>query len=280
LPTYSAIDYAPGAGGAAEPTALLAFASLATGLEDRAGESADWLADAQRDDCSLTVRPSEEWPKWPTSLAILAWHFTAKDRYAERIKKAVEWTLQFESKKMTPDSDVGHDVTIIAWPWAEGTHCWIEPTSLHLLSLRALGKEQHLRYRDGIRVLLNRQLPGGGCNYGNTTVLGQLLRPHLLPSALALLALASEPREPTIMRSVGYLRKALREPQTLISACWAWQAAYAFGEAPLGAEGAIRKQMEQVDEGDKNPYLYALLTLAAAGSESPIVKLTQQGASP
>lgn len=276
LPAEGPIDYAPGAAGATEPTALLALAYLATGLSDRAQPLADWLADAQHEDGSIPVRPGEVWPNWPTSLAILAWHFTAKDRYADRIKKAVDWTLKFESKKMTPDGDVGHDVTIIAWPWAEGTHCWIEPTAFHLLSLRAAGKEKHVRYRDGILVLLDRQLPEGGCNYGNTTVLGQLLRPHLLPSSLALLALAGETREPAILRSVGYLRKSLREPQTLLSASWAWQAANAYGEAPFGADLAIRKLMEQVDATDKNPYSYALLTLAAAGKDSPIVKLATQ----
>lgn len=276
LPAKGPIDYALGASGAAEPTALLALACIATELTDRAAQLSDWLADAQHEDGSVTVRPSEKWPKWPTSLAILAWHSTAKDRYADRIKKAVDWTLQFESKKMLPDSDVGHDVTIIAWPWAEGTHCWIEPTAYHLLSLRMAGKEQHVRYRDGIRVLLDRQLPEGGCNYGNTTVLGQLLRPHLFPSSLALLALAGETREPGILRSVGYLRRALREPQTLISSSWAWQAANAYGEAPFGAESAIRKLMEQVDATDKNPYSYALLTLAAAGKDSPFVKLATQ----
>lgn len=280
LPEKGPIDYAPGASGAAEPTALLALAYLASDLPDRAQPLADWLADAQHDDGTVAIRPSEEWPKWPTSLAVLAWQFTAKDRYAERIKKAVDWTLHFESKKMLPDGDVGHDVTIIAWPWVEGTHCWIEPTAFHLLSLRVVSKVAHLRFRDGIRVLLDRQLPEGGCNYGNTTVLGQLLRPHLLPSSLALLALAGETREPAILRSVGYVRKALREPQSLISAAWAWQAASAYGEAPFGAELAIRKLMDQVDATDKNPYSYALLTLAAAGKNSPLVQVATQGIAP
>lgn len=278
LPPKGPIDYAPGASGAAEPTAVLALAYLAVGLIDRAMEAADWLADGQREDGTVAVRPGEEWPKWPTALAILAWNFTAKDRYADRIKKAVDWTLKFESKKMTPDGDVGHDVTIIAWPWAAGTHCWIEPTALHLLSLRATGKERHPRYRDGVRVLLDRQLPQGGCNYGNTTVLGQLLRPHLLPSALALIALAGEPLNPAILNSIGYLRRALREPQTLIGAAWAWQAAHAFKEQTSGAEAAISKLMAQIDDQDENPYHYALLTLAAGGKQSPIVQLAVKGA--
>jgi hypothetical protein len=277
LPTQTAIDYAPGAPGAAEPTAVLALAFLAAGLEDRAGPAGDWLADAQRTDGAIAVRPGDEWPLWPTSLAILAWHTTSKERYAEQIRKAVDWTLGFESKKMEPDSDVGHDVTIIAWPWVEGTHCWIEPTALHLLSLRAAAKEKHRRYRDGVRMLLNRILPEGGCNYGNTTVLGQTLRAHLLPSSLALLALGGEPREPAILKSVAYVRRALREPQTLISSCWAWQAAVAFEEAPLGMEDALRKHMAIVDAGDKNAYHYALLSLAAAGEQSPLVRIATAG---
>ena len=44
----------------------------------------------------------------------------------------------------------------------------------------------------GSAVLLDRQLPGGGLNYGNTYVLGQLMRPHVQPTGIALLALAGE----------------------------------------------------------------------------------------
>lgn len=271
------IDYAPGASGATEPTALLALALLAAGRAEQATALTDWLADAQGDDGGVAVRPGESWPKWPTALSLLAWRFTSPDRYADRIVKAVYWTLQFESKKMEPDGDVGHDVTIVAWPWAAGTHCWIEPTALHLLSLRTVGKSQHVRFRDGVRMLINRQLPQGGCNYGNTTVLGQVLRPHLLPTSVALLALAAEPRDAAVLRSVGYLRRALREPQTLISATWAWQAAIAFREEPFGRELALQKLMEEVDSRDRNPYHYALLTLAAAGEQSPLVQAARMG---
>ena len=41
------------------------------------------------------------------------------------------------------------------------------------------------RIREAVRLLWDRQLPHGGWNYGNTVVLKQELRPHLLPTGLA-----------------------------------------------------------------------------------------------
>ena len=59
-------------------------------------------------------------------------------------------------------------------------------------------------------LLLDRQLPSGGCNYGNTSVLGQMLRPHVQPTCVALLALAKEQDQGSrIAKSVSWLRKAL-----------------------------------------------------------------------
>jgi len=50
----------------------------------------------------------------------------------------------------------------------------------------------HPRADEAVQLMLDRILPGGGCNYGNTIVLDQLLRPHIQPTGIVLLALAGD----------------------------------------------------------------------------------------
>ena len=88
--------------------------------------------------------------------------------------------------------ELGHDSSLIGWPWVEGTHSWIEPTAWAVLALKAVGLRQHPRTREAVRLLVDRLLPEGGCNFGNTYVLGQQLLPHLQSSGICLLALAGE----------------------------------------------------------------------------------------
>jgi hypothetical protein len=70
----------------------------------------------------------------------------------------------------------------VGWAYAEGTHSWVEPTAFAVLALKAASREYQAAAREGVAVLIDRQLPGGGLNYGNTFVLGQLIRPHIQPT--------------------------------------------------------------------------------------------------
>jgi hypothetical protein len=85
---------------------------------------------------------------------------------------------------------MGHNGMLVGWPWVSGTHSWVEPTSLALLAMGREGRAGHPRAREGVRVLIDRAIPGGGWNVGNTVVFGTRLRPSPGPSGLALLALA------------------------------------------------------------------------------------------
>ena len=93
------------------------------------------------------------------------------------------------------------------WPWVAGTYSWVEPTAIGLLALKHTAYARHRRAREAALLLVNRLLESGGCNYGNTVVFGQTLRPHVQPSGLALLALADED-DPAgrIGRTLDYLR--------------------------------------------------------------------------
>jgi hypothetical protein len=73
-----------------------------------------------------------------------------------------------------------------------GTHSWIEPTALGVIALKAAGHERHERVQEAIRMILDRQLPHGGWNYGNTFVFGRELRPMPESSGAALAGLAGQ----------------------------------------------------------------------------------------
>ena len=81
--------------------------------------------------------------------------------------------------------NIAHDTTLRGWPWAEGTHAWIEPTAMHLIALHAVGQATHPRSLEATQLLLDRQLPAGGCNYGNTIVFNQRLLPHVQSTGLS-----------------------------------------------------------------------------------------------
>ena len=138
---------------------------------------------------------------------------------------------------------VGHDTTLQGWPWVVGTHSWVEPTAINVLALRSAGQAGHPRCREAVKLLLDRQLPEGGWNYGNTTVLGHVLRPQVQPTGLALAALAGE----TDVRSkvqrfarlspVACSRGARRRPRSVMR-CWGWPGT-AFGRSAADAVACV-----------------------------------------
>jgi hypothetical protein len=249
-----------------EPTALTALALGARGEHEASGQAADWLADCQADDGSIGIRRDVATPRWPTGLAMLAWLAADRERFAKPIEQAVGWILLMKGEQIPQNPNVGHDTLLVAWPWVEGTHSWIEPTSLHMLALKATGQHDHPRCREAARLLLDRQLPGGGCNYGNTEVLGQTLLPHVQPTGLALLALAGEQDEcGRISRSVAYLKDSISAQTTTASLCWGLLGLAAHDQRPRDADVWLEAAFERTRRRDAAPHKFALLGLAALG---------------
>lgn len=273
---------------ATEPTALTALALLSR--EDanvtHAAEALAYLNRVQAKDGSVGVRLNEPQPAWPTSLAVLAWEQAARrttDRiqFDARIKPAVAWMVAQRGKTSLPDPDIGHDPQLTAWSWAADTHSWIEPTALHVLALKAVGQGDHPRTREAVRMLIDRQLPSGGCNYGNTYVLGQMLRPHLEPSGLLALALAGE-NDPSgrLERTLDYLARSVCQTTPPISLCWSLLGLAAHDRTPTAADEWIAAAYERVCAKDESPYKLALLAHAALGRNSPLRTLVTERLAP
>jgi len=214
--------------------AVLALSVLETAPEIVAAARVRLVAD-QQDDGRVPVRPGHPSAAWPTSLAILAWRgSTAHDTARER---AVSFLLSTTGKHgpKHPDDVLGHDTSIRGWPWIQDTHSWVEPTSLSILALEAVGRGDHVRVAEATSMLLDRTLPGGGWNYGNTSVFGQALRALPESTGLALDALAGRTERARVAPSIAYLTAQLAGIRTPFTMGWGLLGLGAWGVRPEAA---------------------------------------------
>ena len=268
---------------ASEPTALIAMALAAHGRREAARQSADFLAEIQNEDGSVGIRAEQKAPRWPTGLAVLAWLAVGGEsdrnatRYGRAIERSVEWILGFRGETSEKSDLADHDTTLAAWPWVEGTHSWVEPTSLQLLALKATGRAGDPRAGEAVKLLLDRQLATGGWNYGNTTVLGQLLRPHLQPTGMALLALAGGSNGANrFNRSFRYVRDQLSSNMTAVSLAWGLQGLAAHQGMPERAQDWLEAAYNRPGRIGPSAYKAALVALAGLGEASPLVSLPRR----
>lgn len=264
---------------ATEPTALAALALAAHGRLPPAARAGHWLARGQAADGSLGINRGEASPHWPTGLAILAWStldrknlaLQHQPRFQPEIQRGCQFLLSVAGETIAQAPEMGHDTSLVGWPWVEGTHSWIVPTAFNLLALRSAGHEQHPRAREARKLLLNRLLPGGGCNYGNTTVLGQTLRAHLEPTGIALFALG-DGHAPTeqLTTSLNYLQSSLGARTTSSSLGWALLGLAAHGCWPTDADAWLEQaQLRTRRRGTSLWHLALLAWCMAHASTTP-----------
>lgn len=251
---------------AAEPTALAAIALLHHQRTSESTRALQWLLEQQAADGSVGVTQAQADPAWTTALALLAWvHAGARlgASYSEPIARATDWLLTTQGDPLTRTAQLGHDSSLIGWPWVRGTHSWLEPTAWSIIALKAAGYSRQARVREGVRLIADRLLPGGGCNYGNTFVLGQQLRPHLQPSGLALIALAGESTSSEqIRRTIGYLRRELSPHTTTASLSHALLGLASHGQGLKNADAFLLQAQRRTLARDASGYKLALLLLA------------------
>jgi len=211
---------------------------------------ADWLQSLQKPDGSVGISPPLPTPCWATPHVILLWN--ALDVHAAARQRAAAWLLQQKGNPIAIDaahiSVVGHDTTLVGWPWIDGTHSWLEPTAMAILALDREGLAYHPRVTEGIRLVLNRALAQGGWNYGNTSVFGRQLRPQPGPTGLALLALAaqaSKHRPRSVDLAIAYLLRTLPDVRAPISLAWGVLGLRAWNATPAAAANWLSESYAQ-----------------------------------
>jgi hypothetical protein len=253
---------------ASEPTALAALALVAHERAEAATAALNWLVERQASDGSVGVRADEPTPCWPTALAVLAWRWaedSGQKNYVAAIRRGRGWLLSMRGETMARSAEIGHDSTLNGWPWVPGTHSWLEPTAWSVLALAATGEANNPRLRDGRRLIADRLLPDGGCNYGNTVVLGQSLRAQVEPSGLALWALSVQRGgDNRIGATIDWLLGEINGETTAVSLSYALLGLSAHGRAPSEAENWLRAAFENMKPADTAGLKLALVGLAAA----------------
>jgi len=266
LSRLSEIGYLVGGHAAAEPTSLAALAFVANGRAEDSMKLATALTAMQQPNGEVSVRSGEQAPGWPTSLAILAWSAVDRAKYKTQIETAVAWLLANRGQAVEQSAYFGHNTQLVGWAYAEQTHSWAEPTAFAVLALKAVGKGDLPAAREGVSVLIDRQLPGGGLNYGNTEVLGQFIRPHLEPTGVGLIALAGEnDSSGRIAKSLAWLRGSVGPDTTPLSLGWGLLGLRAHGVTLPQAEEWLSTAAARVQSRDRSPHKLALLALASKG---------------
>ncbi len=280
------VGYEASASPAAEPVACAALAACAWDLPAAAVAACRYLYTARQGDGSVAVRLNQQGPYWPTSLACLAWRSLerqwpdqAGQWCRDAYRQGLEFLVGFGGEKIAPSDTVGHNTQLVGWPWVRGTHSWLEPTALALLALRHCGQAEHPRAHEAAALILDRLLPSGGANYGNTSVLGQVLRPHVLPSAMCMVALQRlQAPSPRWLATLEYLRHELTRPMAATSLAWTLQAVvaaepyYPPGQ-PTDLQSPFQAAIERLDAQPENPHRANLLLIAGRLRESPLLAL-------
>ena len=208
------------------------------------------LAMVQAKDGRVCVSPEHPDAYWPTPLAILAWQ--ASTDYKKEQSKAVKFLLDFSEiqNSALPEHIFGHDGTIKGWPWIARTNSWVEPTALALIALQAVQLQTHERAQDAVRLLMDRQLPNGGWNYGKTFVFGQQLRAIPIPTGISLQSLSGLVAREKVEKSILYLRSQLEHAQTPFTLAWTLLGLNAWREAPRNRNELVLSMLQKNEKID------------------------------
>lgn len=203
--------------GASRLAAVLA--EFTTTLPTARDQSHRWLLQTQTVAGSWEYRRGPTTATWPTAPALLALraHASGTER-SEAIERAHAWLVDEHS--VTPgwwprllarfadqsneEPAVVLDGTLDGFGWAHHTFAWVEPTALAMMAMCAAPNTGAWRERVeiGVRLLLDRQSPDGGWNYGNKRVLGVDLPGYPDTTGWALLGLAAAQRAGVVAASL------------------------------------------------------------------------------
>jgi hypothetical protein len=260
-----------------EPVSLAACALIQHGRINAARPFIEWLLRCQAADGSVPIGLGQQGPEWPTSLAILSWHLwrTATDdhRIDQPIDRAVAWALRNSGTAIeNPDKTlIGHNTSLRGWSWATRTHSWIEPTALFVLALKNVGLTDHARTREAVQMLVDRLLPAGGCNYGNTFVMGQQLVAHVQPTGMTLLALAGETaHDDRIPAALSYLHRKLNTTPSAASLSYSLLGLAAHERPVPNSELLLKAAWYRDRPTPRSLYTTALMSLAMIAEALPL----------
>ena len=227
------------------------------------------LRKEQGDDGRVWVSREHPASYWPTPLAILAWQNSPASQVAQ--SRAIHFLLGTTGNHFPRKADApwAHDTSLKGWSWIEATHSWVEPTAMGVMALRAAGHVQHDRVREAVRMLIDRQLPHGGWNSGNTLMFGKELHPNPECTGAALVSLVSQVEQRSVARSLDYLQGEVDRLRTPISLGWSLLGLAAWEQYPSNGAALVERCLaSQSRYGEYETSAMCLLFLGALAGES------------
>ena len=246
--------------------AILAFRAAGI-FPEEVGRAQDRLVKSQQPDGRVPLSPDLPKAYWPTPLAVLSWEGIS--RYESQKKIAVSFLLGAEGSHPPVDKNapVDHNTALRGWSWTDGAHSWIEPTVLSVMALSAAGYGRHLRTKEAIDLIADRQLPSGGWNYGNRKVFGQELYPMPDMTGIALSALKGRVEERQVANSLAYLTKQVKQLDTPFSLGWGILGLSAWDKTPEEKTKLIMKCLDSKNRyGPDDTVSYCILLLSYLAS--------------
>lgn len=248
-----------------DPTAwgILALAAYGRSAE-LIDQSRQMLIREQLPDGRVCVNRTHPASYWPTTLAILAWQDSESCSKAQQ--RAIRFLLETTGFHFprTSDAPSAHDTLLKGWPWVGETHSWVEPTAIGIMALKTTGHGHHDRVKEAVHMVLDRQLPHGGWNYGNTHVFGTELHPMPESTGAALAGLAGMVEEREVARSLEYLEAEVDRLRTPISLGWALVGLGAWSRRPSRASVLVERCLANQERyGEYETSALCLLILGA-----------------
>jgi uncharacterized protein (DUF362 family) len=277
--------YQPGQPAHLEPTclALLALAADRERFAALIDGGIRWVESNHLPDGTYRLARGRPQAAWPTALVLFMRH--ALGSPSEQIAPIADKLLAIESRVVKVDDEIADlkidiDVSLLGWPWAEANFAWVEPTAWACLALRAVGRGEHPRVREGLKLIVDRAFDSGGVNYGNRMVLGRSTEPIPGPTALMLLACQGVTDQPRVDAAVGYLRMHAARTTDLEHLAWARLALAVhpgdaatrdfLPELDTRVAGALSEEINRTDGLGAGPYRLALAALALdVGTRNP-----------
>jgi hypothetical protein len=249
----------------ADATAWAILALSAAGIEKKSlMASSVKMANLQLPDGRIPIMKGIDTAFWPTPIAILAWRSIRE--FENEIDLGTQFLLKTSGihRPNEPDSPASHDTSIRGWPWIENTHSWVEPTSLSIIALKSCGFGQHERTAEAVNMVLNRQLPSGGWNYGNTLVFGRELLPLPESTGMALCALGGLTTIDSVQKSLDYIIKLTGKIKTPLTLSWMIFGLGEWSNLPDGWRPLIEESLSlQERYGKYDTVLLSQLVLSA-----------------
>jgi len=240
-----------------EPTCYSLLALANTSFSPT--KTLSWLSSLVNSEGKLYL-PNDNLPHWATSLLITT--LTRLDQLPEVRTSSINWLLEWKSRETEPADAVPLDPSLIGWSWISDTFSWVQPTSHAVLALKIAGLKTHDRVKEAEALLFDRMCKLGGWNFGNPIVLGRVLTPTAVDTAIALFALQDLPLTDNLEMSISALKQTVSQSPSTLSLALGILCLDAFNRPTENFADLLLKRQESDGSWKQTNWWTALAVLA------------------